>query len=112
MDKTGNHYLGFLLFDATNGNLLKSLIEKASKDGSINKMPFLFDSSNNIIAAIEILKKWHIFKVPLLNDGLTSDVDTDWLVVSDNGARKFDSGKAYNLIFDHWTTPSGYYVTG
>jgi hypothetical protein len=110
MKSDSNQDLMLMLFDTITGSLLRSIQKSSRKNGDIYSQSMVFDQSNYVAASLTIKNHWYMFRVLLAN--ATSDVTTDWVITTSNVDEDYKWGKGYSIIFDHNTSPTGYFTSG
>ena len=99
-----------MLFNAVTGSLLRSIQRSSWDNGDIYSQSMVFDQSNYVAASLTINNHWYMFRVLLAN--VPSAVTTDWVISTFDVDSDYNWGKGYSIIFDHNTSPTGYFTSG
>ncbi len=70
----------------------------------------VFDQSNYVAASLTINNEWYMFRVLLAN--VASAVNSDWVISTSGVDSNYNWAKGYSIIFDHNTSPTGYFMSG
>ena len=110
MNDYNNQDLMIMLFDTLTGNLLRSKQTNSWNDGTIYSQSMVFDQSNYVGASLSVGDNWYMFRV-LLAD-VSSVAKTDWVISTNDVDRDYDWARGYSIIFNHNTSPTGYFTSG
>ncbi len=70
----------------------------------------VLSSTNHATVSLSVDLDFYLIKVPL--DNVSGTVSTDWINSIDHSDFSMNYARAYSVVFDHNTNPTGYYIVG
>jgi hypothetical protein len=70
----------------------------------------VLSSTNHATVSLSVDLDFYLIKVPL--DTVPGTVSTSWINTIDHTLFAMNKARAYSVIFDHNTSPTGFYVLG